>query len=175
MRRFEVRYGRMHNASMASVSLIIVGAAVGHFITHPERAPTLSLNDPRLVLFALLAGAMLFYAVQGISRFANRTPQILVDHGGIFLGFGRNHRFTWDDVQWVRLRRLAFRPQLQLGLAPEAFVAANLRLSMLNLDDPLRPVRGMPSAVLVRDNGLDAKAAAILDAIKTFRPNLVKP
>jgi hypothetical protein len=173
--RFEVRYGRLHNASMAAVSLIIVGAAIGHFITHPERAPTLSLDDPRLVLFALLAGAMLFYAVQGISRFVNRTPQIVIDHDGVFLGFGRNHRFAWSDIQWVRLRRLAFRPQLQVGLAPEAFVSANLRLSMLNLDDPLRSVRGTPSAVLVRDNGLDANATAILDAVRAFRPNLVKP
>ena len=66
------------------------------------------------------------------------------------------------------------RPQLQIGLADQAFVAANLRLSMWNLDDGLRPVRGQPTAVLVRDNGLDTRASAMLDAVKSFRPNLVK-
>jgi hypothetical protein len=99
----------------------------------------------------------------------------VIDRDGIALGFGRNRRFAWNEVQWVRLRRLAFRPQLQVGLAPEAFVAANLRLSMMNLDDGLRPVRGMPAAVLVRDNGLDVRAAQMLDAVKAFRPNLVRP
>ena len=29
---------------------------------------------------------------------------------------------------------------------------------MWNLDDSLRPIRGMPAAILVRDNGLDTKA-----------------
>ena len=81
---------------------------------------------------------------------------------------------AWDDIEWVRLRRLAMRPQLQIGLAPEAFVAADLRLSLLQLDDSLRPVRGMPAAVLVRDNGLDITASAMLDAVRAFRPNLVK-
>jgi hypothetical protein len=74
----------------------------------------------------------------------------------------------------VRLRRLALRPQLEIGLADQAFIAANLRLSMWNLDDGLRPIRGMPTAVLVRDNGLDTRASAMLDAVRAFRPNLVK-
>jgi len=99
----------------------------------------------------------------------------VIDRDGIALGFGRNRRFTWDEIEWVRLHRLAIRPQLQLGLAPQAFVDANLRLSMWNLDDGLRPIRGVPAAVLVRDNGLDARAAAMLDAVKSFRPNLVRP
>jgi hypothetical protein len=66
------------------------------------------------------------------------------------------------------------RPTLQIGLAPDAFIAANLSLSMWSLDDSLRPVRGMPVAVAVRDNGLDTRAAAMLDAVKSFRPNLVR-
>ena len=77
-------------------------------------------------------------------------------------------------MQWVHLKRLAIRPQFQLGLSPDAFVAADLRLSVWSLDDSLRPIRGMPSAVLVRDNGLDTSAAAMLDAVRAFRPNLVK-
>jgi len=81
---------------------------------------------------------------------------------------------AWQDIEWVRLRRLGFRPQLQIGLVPAAFAAADLRLSILNLDDALRPIRGTPSALQVRDNGLDAKAAAMLDAVKAFRPNLVR-
>ena len=35
--------------------------------------------------------------------------------------------------------------------------------------------QGLPSAVLVRDNGLDIRASAMLDAVRAFRPNLVKP
>jgi hypothetical protein len=100
---------------------------------------------------------------------------VVIDGEGIVLGFGRNRRFAWHDIEWVRLRRLALRPQLQIGIASQAFVEADLRLSMWNFDDGLRPIRGMPSAVLVRDNGLDRSAAAMLDAIRGFRPNLVRP
>ena len=97
------------------------------------------------------------------------------DGHAIALGFGRDHRFAWDDIEWARLRRLALRPQLEIGVAPQAFMAADLRLSMWSFDDGLRPIRGLPSAVLVRDNGLDMRASAMLDAVRAFRPNLVKP
>ncbi len=171
----QVRYGRLHNLSMAIVAIAMIAAALFHFSTHPDQAPRLSLADPRFVLFAVLAIAMAYYGYLGISRSLDRRPQVVIDRDGIALGFGRNRRFTWSEVQWVRLRRLALRPQLQIGLAPDAFVAANLKLSAWNLDDGLRPVRGVPAAVLVRDNGLDRSSMAMLDAIRRFRPNLVKP
>jgi hypothetical protein len=171
----EARYGSLHNSSMAVVSAGMIGAAILHFATHPDNAPRLSTNDPRFVLFSLLALALAYYVFVGISRAINRQPQIVIDRDGIALGFGRDRRFAWDDIQWVRLRRLALRPQLEIGIAPPAFIAANLRLSMWGFDDGLRPIRGLPTAVLVRDNGLDARAAAMLDAVRTFRPNLVKP
>lgn len=170
----EAHYGALHNIGMAAVSLAMIGGAIVHFATNSANAPTLSLNDPRFVLFSVLALAMAYYAFVGVSRYLDRAPQIVIDHDGIVLGFGRNRRIPWQDIQWVRLRRLALRPQLQVGLAPEAFVAANLRLSLLNLDDSLRPIRGMPTAVLVRDNGLDTSSAAMLDAVRAFRPNLVQ-
>jgi len=66
------------------------------------------------------------------------------------------------------------RPQLQIGVEPQAFLAADLRLTQFNLDDSLRPIRGMPAALLVRDNGLDTKAVTMLDAVRAFRPNLVQ-
>jgi hypothetical protein len=160
---------------MAAVAIGIVAAALFHFATNPEQAPHLSLADPRLVLFTVLAIAMIYYAWLGIRRALDRQPQVVIDRDGIVLGFGRNRRFAWSDVQWVRLRRLAFRPQLQIALTPEVFIDANLRLSTWTLEDGLRPVRGVPAAVLVRDNGLDGSAAAMLDAIRTFRPNLLKP
>jgi len=172
-RPVEARYGSLHNISMAAVAALMIVAAVQHFIANPERAPRLSLGDPRLMLFVLLAAAMAFYCYLGLRRFVDRSPQVVIDGEGIALGFGRNRRFAWRDVRWVRLRRLALRPQLQIGLQPEAFVAADLKLSMWNLDDGLRPVRGVPAAVLVRDNGLDTRAAAMLDAVRAFRPNLV--
>jgi len=168
------RYSTLHNASMAAVSLGMIVVAIVHFINNPANAPTLSLNDPRFVLFATLAVAMLSYSVIGMRRALNREPQIVIDRDGLAIGFGRNRRFTWDEVEWVRLRRLAFRPQLQVGLQPEAFVAADLHLSIWNLDDGLRPIRGVPASLLVRDNGLDVRASAMLDAVKSFRPNLVK-
>lgn len=164
MRRLEARYGRLHNISMAAVAAVLVVLVV----------PRLSPSDPRFVLNALLVAAMAFYAWLGARRVANREPQVVVDHDGILLGFGRNKKFTWDDIEWVRLRRLGFRPQLQLGIRTEAFIAADLRLSVWVLDDGLRPIRGMPSAVAVRDNGLDTRASAMLDAVKSFRPNLVQ-
>jgi len=171
----EARYGSLHNAGMAVVSLLMIGSAIVHFASGGSaNAPTLSLNDPRFVLFSVLAVAMAYYVYVGISRYLDRTPQIVIDHDGIALGFGRNARLAWNDIQWVRLRRLGFRPQLQIGIEPQAFLAANLRLSLLNLDDSLRPIRGMPTAMLVRDNGLDTKAVAMLDAVKAFRPNLVQ-
>lgn len=171
----EVRYSRPHNASMAVLSLGMLVAAIVHYGVSPSRLSGLSLNDGRTVLFLLLAAAVGFYVWLGVRRYLERTPQIVIDRDGIALGFGRNRRFTWSEVQWVRLRRLAFRPQLQIGLVPEAFVAAQLKLSAWNLDDALRPVRGTPAAVLVRDNGLDTSARAMLDAVKSLRPNLVQP
>jgi hypothetical protein len=174
MKTLEARYGTLHNVSMAVVAIGVIGAAVLHFATNSANAPTLSLNDPRFVMFGLLSLAMAFYGWLGITRILNRQPQVVIDNQGILLGFGRNRRFAWDEVQWVRLRRLAFRPQLQIGLLPETFAAADLRLSPWNLDDGLRPIRGVPAAVLVRDNGLDKPAAAMLDAVRAFRPNLVK-
>lgn len=170
----EIRYGSLHNASLAVVAFVMIAAAIVHFASGSANAPTISLNDPRFVLFAGLALALAYYIFVGTSRFLNREPQVVIGHDGILLGFGRNHLLEWKDIQWVRLRRLAMRPQLQIGVAPEAFVTADLRLSLFNLDDSLRPVRGMPSAVLVRDNGLDRSASAMLDAVKALRPNLVK-
>jgi hypothetical protein len=170
----EVRYAGVHNIGMAVVAVIMIVGAIVHFATNSANAPTLSLNDPRFVLFSVLTVAMGYYAFLGVSRFRNRQPQVVIDRDGITLGFGRNRRLAWGDIQGVRLRRLAMRPQLLIGLAPEAFVAANLNLSQWHLDDSLRPVRGMPAALLVRDNGLDMTSAAMLDAVRTFRPNLVK-
>jgi hypothetical protein len=171
----EARYGTLHNAGMAVVSLLMIGTAIAHFASGGSaNAPSLSLNDPRFVLFSVLAAAMGYYVYSGVSRYLDRTPQIVIDEDGIALGFGRNVRLAWQDIQWVRLRRLSLRPQLQIGVDPHAFLAANLRLSHLNLDDSLRPIRGMPTAILVRDNGLDTKAVTMLDAVKAFRPNLVQ-
>ncbi|MDB5487857.1 MAG: hypothetical protein JWQ58_1572 [Reyranella sp.] len=171
----EARYAKVHNAGMAVVSLLMIATAIAHFASGDSaNAPTLSLNDPRFVLFSVLALAMAYYVYVGISRYLDRTPQIVIDQHGITLGFGRNSRIAWEDIQWVRLRRLAMRPQLQIGVEPQAFVAANLRLSLFNLDDSLRPIRGMIAAILVRDNGLDTKAVTMLDAVKAFRPNLVQ-
>lgn len=171
----EARYGRLHNLSMAVVSACMIGAAILYFINNPANAPRLSLNDPRFALFTLLAIALGYYVFVGISRFANRQPQVVIDADGIALGFSRNCRIAWNDVEGARLRRLAMRPQLEVGIAAHAFLQAELRLSSWNLDDGLRPVRGQPTAVLVRDNGLDTSASAMLDAVKAFRPNLVKP
>jgi hypothetical protein len=174
-RPLQARFSPLHNLSLAALAIGMVGAAILHFLRDRASAPTLSLGDPRFVLFGVLTAALVFYAWQGTTRFLDRSPQVVIDHDGIGLGFGRNCRFTWTDVQWVRLRRLALRPQLQIGLEPEAFVAANLKLTPWSFDDSLRPVRGMPATLLVRDNGLDTRATAMLDAIRSFRPNLVKP
>jgi hypothetical protein len=171
----QARYGAVHNLSLAALAIGMVGAALLHFARDRGSAPTLSLGDPRFVLFSVLGVAMIFYAWLGVTRFLNRAPQVVIDRDGIALGFGRNRRFAWAEVEWVRLHRLALRPQLQIGLLPEAFAAADLKLTQWNLDDALRPVRGMPAALVVRDNGLDTRATAMLDAIRAFRPNLVKP
>lgn len=170
----EARYGIFHNIGMTVVAAAMIIGAIVHFAINSDNAPTLSLNDPRFVLFTVLALAMGYYVFLGISRFRNRQPQVVIDRDGIALGFGRDRRLAWDDILWVRLRRLAMRPQLQIGLTPEAFMAADLKLSQWHLDDSLRPIRGVPAAVLVRDNGLDVSASAMLDAVRTFRPNLLK-
>lgn len=173
-RDVQARFSMLHYISMAAVSAGMVMAAIAYFVRNPANAPTLSLNDPRFVLSAMLASAMGYYVFIGISRYRNRTPQVVIDREGVLLGFGRNRRIAWQDIHWVRLRRLALRPQFEIGIATEAFIAADLRLSTWNLDDGLRPIRGMPTAVLVRDNGLDVNSAAMLDAARAFRPNLVK-
>ena len=45
-------------------------------------------------IFSVLSAAVLYYAVLGISRIRNREPQVVIDHDGIRLGFGRNRRFS---------------------------------------------------------------------------------
>jgi hypothetical protein len=174
MRVIEARWGRLHNLSMAVVAIGLAAIALLNLARGEQGAPSGS-GDPRFVLTLLIAAAMAYYAWLGLNRFGNRTPQVTIDHDGIVLGFGRDQRLAWNEIEWVRLRRLGVRPTLQIGLVPAAFVAANLRLSLWSLDDGLRPIRGTPSAVAVRDNGLDTRAAAMLDAIKAFRPNLVRP
>lgn len=170
----EARYGAFHNIGMAIVAVAMIVGAIVHFATNSTNAPKLSLNDPGFMLIALLFLALGYYIFLGISRFANRQPQVVIDRDGIALGFGRDRRLPWSAIRWVKLHRLALRQQLLIGLDPETFVAADLRLSLFNLDDSLRPVRGMPAAVLVRDNGLDTSATAMLDAVRAFRPNLLK-
>jgi hypothetical protein len=168
------RYSIPHNLSMAGVSAGMIAVAITHFASNPQNAPTVSLNDPRFTLFAMLALAMAYYVFLGVSRARNRTPQVEVGSDGIRLGFGRDRLFAWDDIVWVRVRRLGFRPQLEIGLTDQAFLQSNLRLSQWSFDDSLRPVRGQPTTVLVRDNGLDARTWGLLDAVKRFRPTLVK-
>ena len=99
---------------------------------------------------------------------------MVIDRDGIALGFGRNRRWPGTTSSGSACAGWRCGRSSQIGLTPQAFIAADLRLSLWNLDDGLRPVRGMPTAVLVRDNGLDAPASAMLDAVRTFRPNLVK-
>lgn len=170
----EARYGRFHNFSMAAVASTMVVAAVVFMARRPESIGTASFNDPRFLLFLLLGIAMAYYGLIGVRRALDRTPQVTIDRDGIALGFGRHRRFAWNEIQWVRLHRLSLRPQLQIGLVPETFIASDLRLSMWNLDDPLRPVRGVPAALGLRDNGLDTRASTLLDAVRSFRPSLVK-
>jgi hypothetical protein len=174
LKPLEVRYGRLHNASIAAVALIMFGLGLAHVVSDPERLPRPSLDDPRFVVLAMLGAAMVYYAVMGARRFVNRVPQVVIDRQGIALGFGRDRRFGWQDIQWVRTRRIGFQRLLQIGIEPEAYVAADLKLSMWNFDDPLRPIRGAPAALQMRDVALDTSAATMLDAIRAFRPNLVK-
>ena len=47
MNALEARYSPLHNLSMSVVAIGVVGAAVLHFATNSQNAPTLSLNDPR--------------------------------------------------------------------------------------------------------------------------------
>jgi hypothetical protein len=174
MRVIEARWSRLHNLSMAVVAIGLAGVAVLYLSRSVQGAPA-GTDDPRFALYLLLATAMAYYGWLGLNRFGNRTPQVTIDRDGIVLGFGRDRRLAWNEIEWVRLRRLGVRPTLQIGVTPDVFVIANLRLSLWSLDDGLRPIRGTPSAVAVRDNGLDTRAAAMLDAVKAFRPNLVRP
>ena len=174
MRPLQVRYSRLHNLSMAALALGMIAISVVHFVTRSEQAPSVTTSDPRFLFYAVLVSAMAYYVWAGFMRSRNPEPQLVIDRDGIVLGFGRKRRFSWDDILWVRIRRLGFRPQLQIGLVPEAYMQSDLRLSMWNLDDGLRPIRGAPAGVAVRDNGLDAHAATMLDAVRSFRPNLVK-
>jgi hypothetical protein len=174
MRIVEARYGRLHNISMAIVAVGMIVVASTQFARGQAPGMLFNVNDPRFVLYLMLFAAMAFYVWTGINRFANRAPQVVISPDGIQLGFGRDRRLAWKDIEWVRLHRVGLRPALLVCLAPEAYAAADLRLSMWSLDDGLRPIRGVPSAVAIRDNGLDTRAAAMLDAVKSFRPNLVR-
>jgi hypothetical protein len=169
----EVRYSPLHNFSLSLLAalLMLFGA---FYISRSDGAPTASAADPRFMLFVVMGFAMFYYAWIGVQRALNRSPQVTIDGDGIVLGFGRNRRFAWDEVQWVRIHRIAVRPVLQIGFSPVALAGNVLRLSTMSFDDALRPVRGMPGAVAVRDNGLDMRTSAMLDAVRKFRPDLVK-
>jgi hypothetical protein len=169
----EARYSVFHNVSMTVVAFLMV-ASGAFYVSGSATAPTASINDPRFVMFILLGIAMAYYGTIGLRRALDRTPQVTIDENGLALGFGRDKRFTWDDVQWVKLHRIAIRPSLQIGLTTEAFLGANLSLSLFSLDDPLKSIRGMPTAFALRDNGLDTRAGALFDAVRRFRPDLVK-
>ena len=144
----EARYGRVHNIGMAVVAVVMIVGAVVHFATNSTNAPTLSLNDPRFVLFFVLAVAMGYYVFLGVSRFMNREPQIVIDGNGILLGFGRDRRRLTDapvaqrhptasDVQghgticsaWWRCPRRtryvskSFRSMVETRLAPSVSAA----------------------------------------------------
>lgn len=174
MKPIEARFSRTHNVVMAIVAAGMVAVALGYLVTLWGQITAAGLTDSRVLLYAALGFAMAYYTWLGYARFTNREPQVVIDREGILLGFGRNRRFAWQDIDWVRVRRLGFRPTLQVGIKPEAFITANLGMSMWSLDDSLRPVRGMPAAIAVRDNGLDTNAAAMLDAVKSIRPNLIR-
>ena len=169
----EARYSVFHNVSMTLVAFLMV-ASGAFYVGGSSNAPAASINDPRFVMFILLGIAMAYYGTIGLRRALDRTPQVIIDADGIALGFGRNKRFAWNDLQWVKLHRIAIRPSLQISLTTEAFLGANLSLSMWNLDDPLKSIRGMPTAFALRDNGLDTRAASLLDGVRRFRPDLVK-
>jgi hypothetical protein len=174
MKPIEARFSRVHNVIMAAVAAGMVIVALVNLATMPGPVPETGQTDSRFILYAMLGAAMAYYVWLGLARYANREPQVVIDRQGILLGFGRNRRLAWQDIDWVRLRRLGFRPTLQIGLKPDAFINANLGISTWSLDDGLRPVRGTPAAVTVRDNGLDTSAAAMLDAVKSIRPNLIR-
>lgn len=172
-RRLEARYSPFHNYSMTFFAFAMVVVA-GFYVARSGQGLVPSLNDPRFVLFILLGLAMAYYGSVGLKRALDRSPQVMIDENGIALGFGRKSRFSWDEITWVKLHRLAVRPSLQVGVLPQSFMGANLGLSFFGLDDSLRPIRGMPSAFAIRDNGLDTKATALLDAVKAYRPDLVR-
>jgi len=170
--RLEARYGTLHNLSMTVVAIGIVGAAICILPATRQRADTVAERSAlRDVRPAVDRHGLLWLARP--CTLLNRQAQVVIDHDGIALGFGRNRRFAWDEVQWVRLRRLGFRPQLQVGLLPAAFVAAisgsRCGTSTTGCADPRRTG--------CRDGArqwLDKTASAMLDAVRSFRPNLVR-
>ena len=144
----EVRYGRLHNISMAVVATGMIGTALLLMAQHPDRAPRLSFNDPRFDLYLLLGLALVFYAWLG--HHPIYQPRAA---GG---DRPRRHR-RWasaatGDSPGMRSNGCACTGwrsgrSCRSASTPQAFVEANLRLSMWNLDDGLRPIRGVPAAV----------------------------
>ncbi|UYN97070.1 MAG: hypothetical protein KIT25_09110 [Enhydrobacter sp.] len=173
-RPFEVRFSRLHNLSIAAVAVIMLGLGLAHVFSDLQNMPRLSLNDPGFVLLFMLGAAMIYYVAMGLRRALDRRPQLVIDRRGITLGFGRDRTIAWQDVQWVRTRRIGLQRLFQFGIEPDAYVAADLRLAMWNFEDPMRPVRGAPTGVQMRDVTLDSSASEMLEAVRVFRPNLVK-
>ena len=59
----EVRYGRLHNITMAVVATGMIGTALLNMVLqHPDRLPSLSVADARFALYLLLGLALAFYA-----------------------------------------------------------------------------------------------------------------
>ncbi len=68
----EVRYGLLHNISMAAVSVGMIVFVIFRFAADPANAPTISLNDTRFMMFAILALAMAYYVFIGLKRCFDR-------------------------------------------------------------------------------------------------------
>lgn len=119
MKPLEVRYSRPHNISIAVLAVGMMAISILHFVTSAEQGASLSTSDPRFLLYAVLVVTMGYYAWTGYTRARDPEPQVVIDHDGIALGFGRNRRLAWKDIVWVRQRHLGFRLQLQIGVDPE--------------------------------------------------------
>jgi hypothetical protein len=64
---------------MAVLAAGMIGISILHFVTGSGQASSLTTNDPRFVLYAVLVAAMGYYAWAGFTR--SRNPALDVEPG----------------------------------------------------------------------------------------------
>jgi hypothetical protein len=173
MKPIEARFSRPHNMSMAVVAAGMVLMAVVYLLSRPEQAPAFSLSDSRFLINAMLGAAMTYYVWLGLTRYANREPQVVIDRDGILLGFGRNRRFAWQDIDGCACAGSASARSCRSASSPRPS-SRPISAVDVDLDDGCGRSAACRPPSRCATTGSTRAPRRCLTPCRSFRPNLIR-